>query len=791
VRSVAVLVGMVVLLGVGAATASAVRPAPEPLQARAGGLLTPPSEQPPATVALDYVRTHPGKFGLDAGDLAGLRLVRAYRFAGEAAHLQWEQRYRGIPVFGPGLRANVDSHGRLINVGHGALPDPEVASVEPRLSALDALLAAGRAAGATVVPGRPSAPAGPERATRFADGQRASLTLFGGDRLAWRVLLRGHARHVYDAVVDATSGATLYRVSLVRAATGLAFDNYPGAPIGGTQTAKLFPQGGIDPWLTEPSPARLFGTNAHVFSDPDDDIDGFPPDPGPALADEIAPSAAGAWSYAQDARPPTSPGLGQHCPAPPGCSWDNFDLTAPNFSWRVNRAQAGTQLFYFVNHYHDHLRDAAGIGFDDSSGNFEGADRVQAQVDDGATTDSAMFDDFPDCNHINNAFVIPVPDGTPLVMQIYLWSNACTEQGTLHDVNAADDALVVYHEYTHGLTNRLVTDAAGFPGLNGPQPGAMDEGFADWYALDILNAEGFQPDTAAPGELVAGRYENDQLRTQAFDCPVGAPVSACPGSGSAGSGGYTYGDFGKILPGPVPAPEVHADGEIWVETLWDLRRRLIADHGAGEGIGRARALVTDGLRLAPANPTFLDMRNAILAADLNRGFGDRDRIWAVFAARGMGVQASTSGNFDTAPVEDFSVPPAALGARDTRAPSISRVGMTRRRFKVGRGTTFTFRLSEAATVRIAIARVRAGRRVGRRCRPARRGLRQRPRCTRYVRKGTLVRANLGRGARRVHFSGRLRSRALDAGLYRASISATDAAGNRSRAVRVTFRIVRR
>ena len=59
---------------------------------------------------------------------------------------------------------------------------------------------------------------------------------------------------------------------------------------------------------------------------------------------------------------------------------------------------------------------------------------------------------------------------------------------------------------------------------------------------------------------------------------------------------------------------------------------------------RARALITDGLRLAPANPSFLDMRNAILQADLNRGFGDSGRIWAVFAARGMGFLATTTGN---------------------------------------------------------------------------------------------------------------------------------------------------
>jgi extracellular elastinolytic metalloproteinase len=777
-----VILGAVAALLVGVSGASAARPVREPLHARAGGFLTAPSDQRPKTIALDYVRAHPGTFELDDGDLADLTLARAYRFGNGAVHLQWEQSYRGIPVFGPGLRANVDADGRLINVGEGAQPDPRVASVEPRLSALDALLAAGRAAGAAVVPGRPTSRVGAERTTEFADGQRASLTVFG-ERLAWRVLLQGDSRQVYDVVVDATSGETLYRVNLVREATALAFDNYPGAPHGGTQTAKVFDA----PWLTASD--SLFGQNAHVYTDPEDDIVGFPPPaPDPAPGHEIAPSAPGAWNYTQEVHSETT--VNQHCPPAPGCSWNNFDLS---FSWRDNLAQAGTQLFYLVNHFHDHLRDSPGIGFGASSNNFEGADRVNAQVDDGAATAGPPDDDFPACTggptgegYTNNAFVIPVPEGMPLLMQLYLWSSYCTG-GSEYDVNPADDALVVYHEYTHGMTNRLVTDAAGFPAMIGAQPGAMDEGLADWFALDMLNAEGFEPDTATPGELIAGRYENTRLRTQAFDCPVGVVVAVkCP------SGGYTYGAFAKIL----GHDEVHADGEIWVETLWDLRTRLIATYGTGAGIDRARALVTDGMRLAPVNPTFLDMRNAILQADLNRGFGDRDRIWAVFAARGMGFRASTTGANDTSPVQDFSLPPPTgpppppPPSGDSTRPKVTKLSLSRKRFKVGQVTTFSFTLSEAATAKISIAKSEAGRRVGKRCRAPKPSLRRRPRCARYITVGSLLRPNLRPGAQRVRFTGRVGSRALRPGAYRATIVATDTGGNRSRAAKVTFRITR-
>jgi extracellular elastinolytic metalloproteinase len=767
------------------------------LLAERDGFLTEPSGAPPGRVAIGYVRRRAEAFGLESSDLASLELTRRYTSESGATHLQWEQTFEGIPAFDEGLRANVSADGRLINVGGSPRRDLAVRSTEPRLGPGEALRAAAGDVRSAVPLGHAGPNSGPRQTTRFARGHRASLVLFGGAeqvRLSWRVLLRADSQHVYDAVIDAASGETLYRRNLVRHATGLAFDNYPGAPVGGTQVSRVFPEAGEDPWVT--SSTRLFGDNAHVYSDEQDRIDGGP-DPNPLPGDEIPPSAPGAWNHLHDARAASSPG--QDCPPTPGCSWNNFDFSPPNFSWRVNREQAGTQLFYFVNRFHDHLRDASGIAFDDASGNFEAADRVEAQVDDGGATDDGNFDDFPDCAHVNNAGVIPLPDGEPLLMQVYLWSSAC-DGSTVYDVNAADDALIVYHEYTHGLTNRLVTDADGFGALNGPQPGALDEGLADWYAVDFLNASGFEPDSPAPGELLAGEYLNDRLRTQPFDCPVGASAPACPGRGQAGPGGYTYGDFGKIL----GTPEVHADGEIWVETLWDLRRALVDAHGVAAGIDRTRALVTDGMRLSPANPTFLDMRNAILQADVNRGFGDRDRIWAAFAARGMGLNASTTGPSDTRPVEDFTVPPQD-SASDAIAPIISGFSMTRARFRVGLartprlaqlrrsrpGSAFLFRLSEPATVTIAIQRGLPGRRVGRSCRRPAPRLRFRSRCTRYRLKGTLTRRDRPGGGNRVRFSGRIGLRPLRPGPHRATITATDAAGNASRSMRTRFTIVRK
>jgi hypothetical protein len=65
------------------------------------------------------------------------------------------------------------------------------------------------------------------------------------------------------------------------------------------------------------------------------------------------------------------------------------------------------------------------------------------------------------------------------------------------------------------------------------------------------------------------------------------------------------------------------------------------------------------MELSPANPSFLDMRNAILQADqvVSEGSGNA-KLWKVFAARGMGWFAGAIDGDDTAPVEDFSTPPA-------------------------------------------------------------------------------------------------------------------------------------
>jgi hypothetical protein len=105
-----------------------------------------------------------------------------------------------------------------------------------------------------------------------------------------------------------------------------------------------------------------------------------------------------------------------------------------------------------------------------------------------------------------------------------------------------------------------------------------------------------------------------------------------------------------------------------------------------------------------------------------------------------------------------------------------------------RGTTFRFTLSEAATTRLVIARKLPGRRKGSRCVKPQRTLKRV--CSRYVTAVTLTRGRTLAGANRVAYSGRVGTRTLARGTYRAMLTATDAAQNRSIAKTVTFTIVR-
>jgi extracellular elastinolytic metalloproteinase len=615
--------------------------------AKLDGYLTPADDQDPADVVRQYLRAHPDVFGLSAAQADALTLRKQYTDVAGIRHLSFVQSVDGVPVFGNGVKANISRDGRLIsvlgspvrNLPTAGLAPAKVSGAQARRTALSDIAGA--------------------KAVGTAGSDTAKQVVYpasdGTVRRAWRTVTSPDGHGMWLHVVDAATGRVLYRQNLssdleatdtagadtastagqqpsspsgtpLRTGKVLVWDYSPGAETGGKQHTRHLTLRG---WL--PSGAgTLDGPIAHVFSDTNDNNKA---DDG----EEITPAADGTFSF------PFKHFTGDDCgPAP--CSWDQ----KMPYSWQANREQNAAQVYYYLGKFHDHLQTAP-IGFTRAAGNFDGrdGDAVQAQTDDGA----AMKDGLPDDNHLNNANMGTPPDGQAPTMQMYLTGGyPDTPDYRVPSGNFGDVAPIVYHEYTHGLSNRLVVDADGVSTLRGIQAGSMGEAWSDWYAADFLADEGyFKDDPRVDGQVSMdppGWQGDLHLRSQPLDCPVGSTSATCPGSKDAGPGGYTYGDYGKVIDGP----ETHADGEIWGETLWDLRTSL--------GSRLTESLVTRAMELSPANPTFLDERNAILQADtVVNGGRAHDTIWKVFAHRGMGYFAAAFSADDTKPDEDFSLPP--------------------------------------------------------------------------------------------------------------------------------------
>ncbi|QNE19606.1 peptidase M36 [Kribbella qitaiheensis] len=610
--------------------------------AKLNGFLTGASNKPAAKVALDYIRAHPEIFHLSEQDLQTLRLRKDYKDIVGTHHVSWEQVVGGVPLFGNGLQANVTKKGQLISIqGSPVAGLNGLAASRSAGPAVSADSARGKAA--SDVDGKAQAVKGTAKGNvkNWTNGDQAKLVWFytaDGLRKGWATYTQAGDSLNYTHVIDAQSGAVLYRRDLTDEANGdaLVQENYPGAPRGGQQhVVNLFQRGFLLKGAT-----TLDGTSVHAFADVNDD--------NVANAGEnvkVPGTKHGAEYVLKSFNTNNSSKL---CSTAFICTWD----PAKPDSWKVNQKQDVTNAFYLASNFHDWLQKGP-IGFTPAAGNFTtaGGDPVSLNALDGAAT---AANGGPDANHLDNANMNTPPDGLSPTMQMYLWHTpgADDTQDAFVPSSGANDASILYHEYTHGLSNRLVVDASGNSTLNSIQAGSMGEAWSDFYAMDYLVTNRLEKDTSKDGEVLEGKYVSAGalFRTQAMDCSVGSASPNCVGIDGS-QGGYTYGDFPTI----GGAPEVHSSGEVWAQTLWDIRKKL----------GRTKALsdITRGMELSPADPSMLDMRNAILQADLVAfGGANQKALWKIFANRGMGWFAGATNAGDSLPAEDTHVPPTGATA---------------------------------------------------------------------------------------------------------------------------------
>lgn len=158
------------------------------------------------------------------------------------------------------------------------------------------------------------------------------------------------------------------------------------------------------------------------------------------------------------------------------------------------------------------------------------------------------------------------------------------------------DSDIIYHEYGHGLTWRMIGR------MSGPMSGAIGEGMSDVLAIIINN--------------------NDRVGEYSFSDPLG--IRSAPYTNY----GRTYGD--------VAGTQVHFDGEVYAAIGWRLWEIFQAN-----GLTKDQLLgyMVDGMNFTPTGPTFEEMRDGILQSVANSNPGHECLIWDAFAQYGVGVGA--------------------------------------------------------------------------------------------------------------------------------------------------------
>ncbi len=208
------------------------------------------------------------------------------------------------------------------------------------------------------------------------------------------------------------------------------------------------------------------------------------------------------------------------------------------------------------------------------------------------------------------------------------------------------DAGIIAHEYCHGLSTRL-TGGPGTNCLGGNQQAG--EGWSDLCTLFFTADAG---DTATTSRSV-GTYSS-------FEPTTGYGIRPFPYTTDMGVNPLTY---GELALGTLSVP--HGVGSVWATAVWEMYWNLVNDQGFdpdlynGTGANNvAIQLVLDGLKLQGCDPTFLDARDAILAADAaNNGGANECLIWSAFAKRGMGASADDGGSSSSLAVtENFDLP---------------------------------------------------------------------------------------------------------------------------------------
>jgi uncharacterized repeat protein (TIGR01451 family) len=619
----------------------------------------------PHRVTKAFLREHPGLFGHGPEVIAGSEVKRNYTTAHNGLKtMVWQQQLDGIPVYDAKLISHVTRNDELVSVCSQCLPNLDRAAAlgvgnrqaveaAPPVSAAEAIVKAAQAIGDELtlaqVGLRDAQPAGPSKRQRFTGRPvlNGDVTLWltwlplSRDmmRLCWEVHLVSRARgEGFQVLVDAQSGEVLLRQCLTRYISNASYAVFyevespspfmPGHPTpqtgqppltnryqvtGAALDTNASPNGWIDDGVNE-----TMGNNVDGHTDWDaDDLPDLP-------------------------RPQGNPNRVFGFP---------LDLTRNPTN---SAAAAVVQLFFWNNWMHDRLYQ---LGFTEAAGNYQNTNFGRGGVE-----GDAVLADAQDGGGFNNANFYPPPDGQPGRMQMYLFDGPTPYR------DGDFDATVVFHEFVHGLSTRLV---GGGNALNALQSGGLGEGWSDFYSLALLALTNADVNATYP----SGGYLTYHM-SPGFEENYYYGIRRYPYCTDMNKNPLTFKDIdpnqadphagvpiSPITPfDPYYASEVHYQGEVWCAALWEMRANLIAKYGYDVGNELALQLTTDGMKLTSPDPNFLQARDGIIQADLvNNGYANFDEIWRAFAKRGMGGSAFAPDSSTTIGVQEaFDLPGLAF-----------------------------------------------------------------------------------------------------------------------------------
>lgn len=237
---------------------------------------------------------------------------------------------------------------------------------------------------------------------------------------------------------------------------------------------------------------------------------------------------------------------------------------------------------------------------------------------------------------IGDSFILELANGVVNVKlevptNLYLYADGDFDNG------------IIAHEYAHGISNRLTGGKTNTSCLTSPEQ--MGEGWSDWVTLMMQLKTGDSGNTAKG----IGTYAINEATT-------GGGIRNYSYSTDMAINPLTFADTnGRTFIDPednIEKVSPHNTGEIWAATLWDLTWSYIGKYGFSSNIysgtggnNKVMRLVLDAMKIQPCNPSYIEARDAIIAADqATTGGQDYCMIWKVFARRGLGVKASSGDN---------------------------------------------------------------------------------------------------------------------------------------------------